>query len=354
MNNFIDQLIDWQKFEEFVKAIYAADSELIVERNVTENGKSGAARQIDVKVTQKTKLHTYVTIIECKRWKEKVGRDRIDVLAASVDDLNANKGVMFTTTGYEPGALDYAKAKNIDVFLVRDLTDEEWGLPGRHINFYLQIWCAKFIQFVPQKVLFLPFGNIKNPNLAISIQVAKDQERKEEYYLYSVAGEKGPHLVDLLLTARQAAISKVVEKADEIPLKKTSLEQSWCRSMEVVYDFSASKFCHLRHPFGIVTLTTVNSTLLINVSQTCIQTDRGETVDFALTIENYITRQRNIVSQPKASGKVDITDQLQHSEKPDDALENGSVLRVFTQAWVDFPTPQGPIPSIGNIKFNAN
>lgn len=54
-------------------------------------------------------------------------------MAASIRDLGANKGAIFTTKGYEEGALLYAKNENIDIFVIRDINDDEWGQPGRHI-----------------------------------------------------------------------------------------------------------------------------------------------------------------------------------------------------------------------------
>jgi hypothetical protein len=89
---FIDQLLDWRDFETFVQRLYATDPNLLVEHNVVDVGKSGARRQTDVKITQRTKLHTYVTLVECKRWKDKVDRSRVDILAASIEDLGAAKG----------------------------------------------------------------------------------------------------------------------------------------------------------------------------------------------------------------------------------------------------------------------
>lgn len=116
---FLTYLIDWKEFELFVAELYKDDGDLIIQHNVTEVGKSQAKRQIDVLVTQKTKLHTIKTIIECKLWKSKVDRQVIDVLSASVEDLNANKGVIFTTKGYEEGAIQYAKNK-ILIFLLSE------------------------------------------------------------------------------------------------------------------------------------------------------------------------------------------------------------------------------------------
>ena len=99
MANFIDKLIDWQDFEKFIRDIYELDPDMVVKHNVTLEGKSGAKRQIDVLLTHKSKLHTYVTVVECKRWKEKVDRGIIDILYATIEDINASKGVIFMSKG---------------------------------------------------------------------------------------------------------------------------------------------------------------------------------------------------------------------------------------------------------------
>src|SRR2546430_1980857 len=95
---FLDQLVDWRDFETFVRDLYELDAELRVQHDVTLEGKSGARRQVDVLITHTKGGSTYSTVVECKRWRDPIDRQRIDVLAASVDDLRASKGVMFTTS----------------------------------------------------------------------------------------------------------------------------------------------------------------------------------------------------------------------------------------------------------------
>jgi len=106
-SGFMHKFYDWAAFEVLVKELYEADGDVIVERDVLETDLHGALRQTDVKITRRTRFHTYTTLIECKRWKEPVGRDRIDVLATSIQELKANKGAIFTTTGFEEGAVTH-------------------------------------------------------------------------------------------------------------------------------------------------------------------------------------------------------------------------------------------------------
>ncbi len=71
--------------------------------------------------------------------EQKVERQQVENLYASMEDLNASKGVIFTTLGYQSGAETYAKSKNINIYVIRDLKPEEWGRPGKIIEFYIQI-----------------------------------------------------------------------------------------------------------------------------------------------------------------------------------------------------------------------
>ena len=184
-DSFMDLLINWKEFELFIKRLYEQDEELDVEHDVTLTGKSNAKRQIDVLIKHKTLFHEYITIVECKRWKHRVDRSRVDILYAAMDDLNASKGVIFTTVGYEKGALEYAKSKNIDLFLVRDLKSEEWGLPGRNINFFIQTYCGKLdVLNISDTKLHL-MSETYPKDLSIDIVLSENGELDERYYLYS-------------------------------------------------------------------------------------------------------------------------------------------------------------------------
>jgi len=95
-SGFMHRYYDWADFERFVEDIYQEDGNVVVERNVTEIDLYGAKRQTDIKITRQTKFHQFITLVECKRWKEPVSRDRVDVLAASIEALGATNGAIFT------------------------------------------------------------------------------------------------------------------------------------------------------------------------------------------------------------------------------------------------------------------
>jgi hypothetical protein len=273
---FLDQLVDWQDFETFVRDIYAQDADLVVEHNVTDTGKSGALRQTDVKFTHRAAGMTYTTVVECKRWKENVTRDRIDVLATSVEDLGASKGVMFTTTGYEPGAEAYARHKGIELFVVRDLTDDEWGAPGRLVSFWMHYYHGVFSAVGLQSQL-LSFGPPIQPHL--DLRLTKEGELDDKLTLLSEDGlHRGPNLVSVLIEARRRVLELVSKSVTGLfgdGLDGAEL----ATQVPVTIDLSHSPTRSLHYDGGRLDIATVNAELLVTISQTHFQCDRGASVD---------------------------------------------------------------------------
>jgi Restriction endonuclease len=130
-----DLVKDWGGFEKLVAKLHET-GDVRVEHNVTLVGASGAPRQIDVLIRHKQGLYEHLVIVECKYWNDPVDRQQVDALANTVRELGAAKGVIFSKKGFQSGAIAQAKHDHIELFQVRTLTDEEWGLPGREVEFF--------------------------------------------------------------------------------------------------------------------------------------------------------------------------------------------------------------------------
>lgn len=52
-------------------------------------------------------------IVECKRYTESVNREKVVVLADKVRSLGAQKGILISTSGFQSGAVKYAKEHGI-------------------------------------------------------------------------------------------------------------------------------------------------------------------------------------------------------------------------------------------------
>lgn len=339
-DGFMHKYYDWSTFEGFIKELYDGEGNIVVERDVTDIDRYGAKRQTDVKITRRTRFHTYVTLVECKRWKEPVGRDRIDVIASSVDALGANKGAVFTTKGFEEGALAYAKGKGIDVFVVRDLTPTEWGAPGRHIKFYLQIWGGEFREITVPGAQAIALID-KNPeSMHLGIELRKDLARNPDYDLYSVkTGSPGPNLVSILSDSHRLILEGFSRSPSLVDSKKDL-------SVEIVaetdVDFTSTDYKQLRLPSAAVRISHIRGKFIARLDQSEMHFDRGRELDFAVVIENYISEQRMIAHRKNNDCEIKFKNVDPDAEENSNALKNGTILRVIAQPWVaiskDHPT----------------
>lgn len=331
---FIDNITNWEDFEKFVKRLYEEDSTVIVEHNQKLVGKSGAKRQIDVLITSKTKLHTYTTIAECKWWNHKVTRAIVDEVYSSIDDLNASKGAIFTKVGYQSGAKEYAKFKDIDIFVVRELKPEEWGSSGRNIQFYMHIFSCNI-----QKLNF-PGAKLKSlshyvpKDVSLDIKIDKDGTLDDAYALYSALYKLGPNLVSLLsqeIIHIQKAIGKAIGVFEEGRDAEIVVES------EVELDFSSYDYRMLELGFGELIIDKISFTMITHIAQSSFSHDRGESFDIVLSVENVIKDQINIVSQKK--GKIKTETIIEDSEKEkivediNDNLKNGSIMNISLDPW---------------------
>ncbi len=185
---------------------------MVVEHDVTEVDRYGAKRQTDVKITQRTRFHTYVTLVECKRWKEPVSRDRVDVLAASIEALGAQKGAIFATSSFEAGAAEYAKGKHIDIFVVRDLTPAEWGMPGRQVHLFMHLWAGEFRNIAPGMSEGIALVEPSPGHVSLEMIIDKDMARDPDLDLRSFeTGQRGPNLVSVFVDAHNIVLRSIAQ-----------------------------------------------------------------------------------------------------------------------------------------------
>ena len=113
--------MEWQEYETVVRWIYeGVGSEKGVEilghgAGCRRLGKSGIYHQIDVLTTQHSGLHTYLTGIECKYWKEKVNKDIVMKVNDIREDCNLDKAVIVTKMGFTEDAIKCAAYRNIQL-----------------------------------------------------------------------------------------------------------------------------------------------------------------------------------------------------------------------------------------------
>ena len=108
--------LTWQQYEYLVKHHLQEAAQGTVA--VTVHGKrdlEGASGEFEIDATAEFELlgMAFVIVVEAKNHRRRVGRDVVMALWAKVQDLGAHKGAVFSTSGFQSGAIEFAAAKGI-------------------------------------------------------------------------------------------------------------------------------------------------------------------------------------------------------------------------------------------------
>lgn len=115
-----------EEYEIFVGTLIKtlAANDLIVPSNIEHlkkfTGKTGEVYEIDLSYKFRVAEADYLTIIECKHWNHRVGRQVINYFKSILEDIGAHKGIVVTTVGFQEGAVGFAKKCGIALFKVTD------------------------------------------------------------------------------------------------------------------------------------------------------------------------------------------------------------------------------------------
>lgn len=129
--------LEWERFEELNLALQAAlapDAEVFPKHLVID--KSGRSRTFEIVVKQSIGIHQIVILVECKDYRRRVSREKVDAFCTAIADSRANKGVMVSRSGFDAGAKATAALHGIDLLTYREACDADWVKfmrPDQHI-----------------------------------------------------------------------------------------------------------------------------------------------------------------------------------------------------------------------------
>ena len=96
-----------------------------VQHNIILQGKD-TKHQIDVYWEFKHVGIDYCTVVEAKDWQSPVNQEKLLAFKSVLQDLPKQpRGIYVTKTGYQKGALDVAKSNGIELFELREYTEED-------------------------------------------------------------------------------------------------------------------------------------------------------------------------------------------------------------------------------------
>ena len=112
--------IEFEKLCLDVLAGYAEEEDL-KEFNISHNKiikASDGKYQIDVYAEFKAMGTIIKVLCECKKYKNRVGRDKVEILKSRLNSVGANKGILISTSDFQSGAIEFAKAHAITLIKV--------------------------------------------------------------------------------------------------------------------------------------------------------------------------------------------------------------------------------------------
>jgi len=113
-------------YEVGVKNVISAKGHTLEDFNVTRNEKlKGSDGEYEIDVLARFTIldgAEIVVLIECKHHKNSIKRELVLALHSKLLSVGAHKGMMFTTSAYQRGAIEFAKAHGIS--LVRFIDSE--------------------------------------------------------------------------------------------------------------------------------------------------------------------------------------------------------------------------------------
>ncbi|MHC2424217.1 hypothetical protein ACVII1_007218 [Bradyrhizobium elkanii] len=339
-----DLVVDWGGFERLVASLHET-GEVSVERDVVVTGRSGAPRQIDVLLRHKQGLYEHLVIAECKFWNSKVERQQVDSLATAVLDLGASRGVIFSTKGFQSGAITQAQHENIDLFVVRDLTNEEWGLPGRIVDVFLHVTQMSIGNVTSDNVTAVGYPRDGTP-LTMNLEFGPEGPISSTPTIARDGVSIGKRLEDYIFDAARQSFATAFEKSF-IMNGGATCTRYFRRPVNLLPD----------QPFVIpkglarIFVPKLSFDLGIKIDQSRITVDRAEQYLFALAVENCVNGTVSSAARPRDAKYAVLAELRAEEGKPNgqEPVRNGSVITVALNGFFPFEETAGLQP----VDFNA-
>ena len=110
---------NWRDYQEAAAAVFR-DLRCNADVEKTVKGARGE-HKIDVYVTFTKFAHECCWIVECKLWSKPVPREVVHTLCSKVQDIGADRGVIFSESGFQEGAVRSKYSADPQVSIVQQV-----------------------------------------------------------------------------------------------------------------------------------------------------------------------------------------------------------------------------------------
>src|SRR5260370_3451483 len=141
----------WKRFEKLIHQIhpqFAPKDAVVTLDDKIVGYESKVERQLDVTIRAIVAQYKVLIVVECKDEARPLDVGTMGEFASLLRDVKANKGVMVTTSGYTPAALEMARAQGIDTRTYIDTESVDWKsevtIPVLLTRTKLDSWSVQF------------------------------------------------------------------------------------------------------------------------------------------------------------------------------------------------------------------
>lgn len=330
-----DLISDWGGFERLVAQLHET-GDVKVEHNVMLEGRSGAPRQIDVLLRHTQGLYEHLIVVECKYWKSPVKRLHVDAMATTCKEVGASKGVIFSTKGFQRGAISQAEADNISLFLLREPTPAEWGLPGRHIDIWLHTVSLSIGNISFPGVTARWWGQGSPPELKLELSM-DDGEWQSQTRI------SAPGVPEVTL---EALLDRIARRAAQVVYRPVRMtlggKEEGEHRVVIPVSYAPETATQLFSSGMVVIAPKIQFDLGLCINQDHLELDRHDGHAFVLAVENCIDK-----SVKTALRKISDLHTTVHASRvgpevdaqmgpPEPVWQNGSLITTWLKSFVDF------------------
>jgi len=141
----------WKRFEKLIHQIHtqlAPQGAVVTLDDKIIGCESNVERQLDVTIRVSVAQYKILIVVECKDEGRPIDVGTMGEFASLLRDVKANKGVMISSSGYTPAAVDMARAQGIDARTYLDTESVDWKsevtIPVLLTRVKLDAWRLRF------------------------------------------------------------------------------------------------------------------------------------------------------------------------------------------------------------------
>lgn len=336
---------NWGGFEKLVAQLHET-GDVTVETNVVLPGRSGAPRQIDVLIRHRQGFHEHLVIVECKFLAKGVKRLHVDALVTTMREVGASRGVMFTNNSYQVGAVRQAKHENIDLFVVRDLTRQEWGISGRIFDMFLQFGQVGVgrIEMTGTYVLDRPDLQPDPDDVRLDLRIGHPEGNSVTPLLKPDGSAGSRTLEDHIVDGIQAGAKQAFGRS---MLFNGGKEGTYFLGCPVRIE--ATEPLRIARKHGMFLVSALELPAALKITQSRITIDRAEQMEFALAVESKVTGDISVASRATGAALTRLRQAFDPATATvTDPLRNGQLVRVTLAGYFDIKEMDGLIPVLAD------